>query len=1724
MKKFIPTTLLLPKATVSFFFTLLAVAFSLNGFTQAAFTTTWPLTADQSYTNSGAGAATVTAVNQALTGTLFIPSSNSYYGTTSGTAGDGQRISPRQNDGNDGGWVNDGAEVSGRYMEFAVNPNAGYSMNVSNISFYVGNRSRSELRGNVYYSVGASWGTGTLLQAGAKAGSNNTWQFYSIPTNIAVPDGQKIFVRIYPFNTGSATTGKYFCTKQVVITGTTTLPNFTNITFTTPATCLTDRLTISWNGPAGYNNGTETIIAFLKPTNAVAVGAPPYGTLASYTANTVYGSGTSYHAGEATARCIYKGTGTNAAGDHSGLLITGLTQNTTYHLLIFYVSNATNAYSVGAAGNGTTLKTLATPSLGPGVITRTLQGTNSLPVSWAASGATNQDGYLVRVDDATTLAALANGTDPAPETDLTAVNPANAKTTAITYNANSFTGLAPGTMYTYRVQSYYNSGSCIRYNATSRTISVATLPNPVTNQSFGIVGTTGTITWTTAAGYNANNLTLVFLKQGSAVNTSTYANNPSYGGGINTPNTYYTASTDWSVKGTNYRSAVNNYDPNAYCVYKGTGNSVTVTNLTAGFTYHIIILNVVTIGNSTVGTVAPNIENGITYSTSAPATANAAAGINYVWQGGAAGDWQDPNNWNPTRTTPATTDNLTFNSGVATPINFPAVGQTIASLTVTTNSTVTIGGGALTISSNNGLLNNDLIIDAGSTLNLTSSLILSANTLASIAGTCSANSGGTYNTSAAGAITTVTGILRNAGTVTTIANNIVVNNNGTYDHALDGGTIPTNVWNAGSICRVSGIVSNTTINGHSQVFSRFAYDCASQGAINFVLGSNTSIMEATDSFIVYRTGTGTVQLTSSSGQRDFSVGNYIQYGGTVAITYSTGAGGQRSLAVNNTFYASDSLGNTRFLIISDPANSSAFGRLFVGGNMVMRQVSTNTVSLEKTGNLTNSGELWFNGGIDQHAQFSTITGEVDFYTAQAAAGYSVTLGSDATAYRFVLTQGIFRIGSNTLRINNAVSYPSPGTGTIAGSATSNLTMAMAGTAGTLNFTTGSQVLKDFTQLAGNTVTLGTQLAITAGAAAGRDSLGNGAVLNTNDNLILRSDANGTARIAQVVGTATVNGKVRVERYLPMALTSAARRWRLMGAPFKSSNAPTINAGWQAGGSTVTQASPVDLRPGYGTQITKSTTWAADGYDIGSTNNPSLYSYNNGLNAWQAPANTNATPLHNNTVYMLFARGDRSIPVSGTTVAAAPTTLDPLGEVHIGNVVVTGIGATGFYTVANPYASQISLDNVDFNGTLGINQVIYLWDPKTLGSFNVGNFITCSGNGNGTYTYTANSSGFDPAKAVIESSGAFMVAGIGGNITFHESDKTIGSSTVGIASRPVSSAGNNAFGTIRSLHTDLYVMRNGEPVLADGVANLYNRNYRNTIDAFDAPKFNSFNTKEKISILRGNNALAIERRKAVVRTDTIFLQLSKLNVSAYQFGFRPSAFDGHYSAVLVDKYLHTVTPVSLLEPTTVSFSITADAASAAEDRFYIVFSKNAPPKNVHLQASLQQPGIALNWNNTDEEDTDDHVIERSADGDRFAVIGSIAAQVTARGTLEYSWLDENLLPGDYYYRIRYTDEAGATAYSNTVKVVKGTKTGVPTVMPNPVQNGEVNLYMGHLPEGNYTVRITNGAGQLLQVSNFLHSSTHSIQKIQLKNQADKGICRLEIFSGTKKVYTLSLLLQ
>ncbi|MBL0359334.1 MAG: hypothetical protein IPP72_21830 [Chitinophagaceae bacterium] len=654
----------------------------------------------------------------------------------------------------------------------------------------------------------------------------------------------------------------------------------------------------------------------------------------------------------------------------------------------------------------------------------------------------------------------------------------------------------------------------------------------------------------------------------------------------------------------------------------------------------------------------------------------------------------------------------------------------------------------------------------------------------------------------------------------------------------------------------------------------------------------------------------------------------------------------------------------------------------------------------------------------------------------------------------------------------------------------------------------------FSRMTINKKTTASTLAVDSSVTITNELFLQSGTVNINNDITLTSDNTRTARIGETTDPGNISmlyntGKFIIQRYLPIANSAAARRWRMLTAPLSAVNAPTINASWQEGQSSVNRLLPSDNNPGFGTAITRSTV-AANGYDQGSTNNPSIYSYNTATNGWDALAATNAGKITDQPGYMIFVRGDRSIVVSNTSVPGTPTTLRTRGEINMGDVLIS-LNASGFQLLGNPYASAISFNQVDFDGVnpgVTAGKSFYLWDPKLPGANNVGGWITCTSLGAGVYAVTANGSGFptdNTFTGTIESGAAIMVPVAGGNFKFSEPCKISASSTVGIASRP---AGANSFlNNMDFLTCNLYSGTGNVMKQVDGVINIGSNDFDNEVNDRDAPKLVSFAGAEKISILRNGKKLSTELRKKIAAGDTIFYHLSRLYKGDYQLAFIGKGIDNSLVAIAEDKYTGTKTALNMNDTSFIRLGITDDTASAASDRFIVVFKSAAAFTD--LTATLLNKDVVAAWNVSSEFDVLNYEVQRSTDGEHFSGIGSQLSKGNSFVPVAYQWKDPSLTPGYYYYRIKAITARGIFIYSNIAKVILYKNTPAVYVFPNPVTANFIQLRMSALPAGLYSIRLFNDAGQLVANDIINHSAGTATEYIDIKRRLSKGSYKMEI---------------
>ena len=625
--------------------------------------------------------------------------------------------------------------------------------------------------------------------------------------------------------------------------------------------------------------------------------------------------------------------------------------------------------------------------------------------------------------------------------------------------------------------------------------------------------------------------------------------------------------------------------------------------------------------------------------------------------------------------------------------------------------------------------------------------------------------------------------------------------------------------------------------------------------------------------------------------------------------------------------------------------------------------------------------------------------------------------------------------------------------------------------------------------------------------------GNFVLGNYDVNLV--SNQSRTADIAPITPTSDVEisydgtGRFIIQRFI--SNPTSLRSWRLLTAPLQAASAPTVNAAFQQGVVNPDKNNPngsagiYNPMPGYGTHITGpgGVYNEAAGFDQG-TSSSSILIANPGANSWSSPSATTGYKVTDKQGWMLFIRGDRSFVIGTQYVPAQNTTLAPKGKINWGNISVPVVAEK--IVLGNPYPSAISLLNVDFAGTLGRNSTYYMWDPKA----QPGRWVTFTGMGN-SFVQTSSVSNYTN-DGTIESGQAFLVNMINaGNAIFQESDKKpLASSLVGISNGNAQLQSNST--SYAMLRTDLFSANRGEYILADGVLNVFDAGYSNRVDEADAKKLNNIDAVESLSILRNGEKLAIEKRKTVQSTDSIFFAINGLQNGTYQFRINASNFNPLTAAYLEDKFKGNQTSINILGNTNVDFEITADPLSKVSDRFSLVFktlSGAAPVRFCNQDEWIKDNGIAVEWKVANEINIDTYDIEKSTDGLHFKKINSIASIGNSTAERTYKWVDAAAEKGNNYYRV-ISKGIDKKQQTSKVAMVNANKiNGKIILFPNPVNGGIMRLKFLNMPVGNYSLRLINGLGKTESVIPYYNTGANGIKEILLSESISKGIYLLEI---------------
>lgn len=637
----------------------------------------------------------------------------------------------------------------------------------------------------------------------------------------------------------------------------------------------------------------------------------------------------------------------------------------------------------------------------------------------------------------------------------------------------------------------------------------------------------------------------------------------------------------------------------------------------------------------------------------------------------------------------------------------------------------------------------------------------------------------------------------------------------------------------------------------------------------------------------------------------------------------------------------------------------------------------------------------------------------------------------------------------------------------------------------------------------------------------------GGSLLLNDQLVLRSNASGTARVG-VVGSSIqygTSGKFVVERYVP-----GRRAWRLLTAPISASSQLTIHDAWQDGAPRVTNVGIINStnnpNPGFGTHVTNGLP-AINGYDQGVNGNTSIrYLNSTGWNGVPTATNDGGTLnsgfINDQPGYMLFVRGDRGTLLSQATGAAtSPTVLRPSGKINVGSIshpltasFNDGAGSV-FRVIGNPYATPLGFHQMISNPTnvaSGFADAFYLWDPNITGTNGVGGFVGLSYNAaasavagvpvydRSTVAAGGGVSGIDN-QGNIPSGSAFLIDYNGGATTLQieENNKSV-------------AAGAGFFRTTHQISTQLCAVNADSSIsVNDGVLVSFDEQYNAQIDRSDLKKLPNF--AENMAISSHGSLLCIERRKPVAAGDTLLFQLTKLRLKKYflELVCNEVPMPNGTAPFLVDRFLQQEKPVQLSDTTRYFFQVNNQTGSYDTGRLFLVF------RNINrfeqFEAERQQEDVVLHWRMADTFGIAHYDIEVATDGIHFHQLAR---------TIFNSGLHQQPPAGQYDYRIKCTNVYGVVSYSNIRRVIIPSASSEWVLFPNPIVDKKVWLKKGSAPAGNYRVQLTDASGKKVHDQLYHHAGGSLLQSINIPSSLSNGWYQLSVWFQDAQVVSFSCL--
>lgn len=153
----------------------------------------------------------------------------------------------------------------------------------------------------------------------------------------------------------------------------------------------------------------------------------------------------------------------------------------------------------------------------------------------------------------------------------------------------------------------------------------------------------------------------------------------------------------------------------------------------------------------------------------------------------------------------------------------------------------------------------------------------------------------------------------------------------------------------------------------------------------------------------------------------------------------------------------------------------------------------------------------------------------------------------------------------------------------------------------------------------------------------------------------------------------------------------------------------------------------------------------------------------------------------------------------------------------------------------------------------------------------------------------------------------------------------------------------------------------------------------------------------------------------------------------------------------------------------------------------VYNVALPVALINFNGTLADNNGLLHWETVSEINSSHFELERSQDGENFAMLTHMEAKGNTSNTSVYDFIDYNIPSGRLYYRLKQVDMDGRFEYSNIIKLKLDSEKTVFSILPNPATDLLVIQFQGLLDQHTY-LGLYDMEGRLVQQTQINQGQT------------------------------------